>query len=179
MKKQWKTLTYPQIARGMVLCSMNAHRLSRGAAIALRNRSWAGAVFQSVLAMEEQGRLVILYAAYIGAIDIDEEWWRTMFRDHKAKIAWLATAFFIYKEQRKWTKTLRRLGTEFQALKEQAMYVDYRTEKGYWYHPGRIKKRKALEVFKTAAEFIKGTEALMSDVEDEANEGPEPEPTAK
>jgi len=154
----------------MELCHENTHRLLRGAGIALRNRSWAGAVFQSVLAMEEQGRLVILYEAYIDGITIDEEWWRTMFGDHKTKIALLAAAFFIQKKQRKWTKTLRRLGSEFQELKELSMYVDYQTQRAQWSHPGRITEKKAHQVFKTAVEFIKGTEALMSEEEDEAQE---------
>lgn len=168
LKTQWKQLTYPQIARGMELCHVNVHRLMRGAAISLRARNWAGAVFQAILAMEEQGRLLVLYMAYIDGITIDKEWWRVMFGDHRKKIAVLAMGYFSAKGQRKWMRTFRKLGSEYQLLKEQAMYVNYQTKSGYWTHPGRISKTKTFKVLKSAAEFIKITEDLMSDEDDVA-----------
>jgi AbiV family abortive infection protein len=135
----------------------------KGAAISYRVRNWAGVVFQAILAMEEQGRLIILYMAYIDGITIDKEWWRIMFGDHRQKIAVLAMGYFTSKEQRKWRRTFRKLGSEYQNLKELAMYVNYQTKNAYWTHPGSIKKRKAFEVLKTAAEFIKTTENMMTD----------------
>ena len=137
----------------------------KAATISLTSRNWAGAVFQAILAMEEQGRLLILYEAYIDGITIDREWWRVMFGDHRAKISVLAMGYFSAKEKRKWMRTFRKLGSEYQNLKELSMYVNYQTDSARWTHPGRIKKKKALEVYKTAALFIKATEELMSDNE--------------
>jgi AbiV family abortive infection protein len=166
LKGQWRQLTYPQIARGIELCHVNAHRLLRGAAIAFKARNWAGAVFQAILAMEEQGRLLVLYLAYIDGITIDKEWWRVMFGDHRKKLAVLAMGYFIAKGQRKWMRTFRKLGSEYQTLKESAMYVNYQSKSAYWTHPGRINRTKALEVLKSAVEFIKTTEDMMSDEDD-------------
>jgi AbiV family abortive infection protein len=168
MKSQWKKLTYPQIARGIQLCHVNVRRLMRSAAISLKAGNWPGAVFQAILAMEEQGRLIVLYGAYIGALDIDKEWWRIMFGDHRGKIAALAMGYFSAKLQRKWTRTFHKLGSEYQNLKERAMYVSYQSTSGYWMHPGRIKKTKAIEVFKSAKEFIKVTEDMVTDNENDA-----------
>jgi hypothetical protein len=106
--------------------------------------------------------------AYIGALDIDKEWWRIMFGDHRGKTAALAMGYFSAKLQRKWTRTFHKLGSEYQNLKEQAMYVSYQSTSGYWMHPGRIKKTKAIEVLKSAKEFIRVTEDMVTDNEDDA-----------
>ena len=97
----------------MELCDENVSRYMANAALALRNQRWAAAVYQSVLAMEEQGRLLIFYEAYIDGITIDKDMWQIMFGNHKKKIAAVAAAFFIQKQERKWNRTLEKLGSEF------------------------------------------------------------------
>ena len=147
----------------MELCNDNVIRLMRNATIALKSHQWAATLYQAVLAMEEQGRLLILYEAYIGGITIDKEMWKTMFGYHRKKIAAAAAAFFIQHDERKWGRTLDKMGAEFQELKERALYVNYDSRTNRWIHPGRIDSKRAMKVFKTAAEFVKDTRQLMSD----------------
>ncbi len=147
----------------MELCDDNVSRLMKNAALALRNHEWAAAVYQSVLAMEEQGRLLIFYEAYIDGITIDEDMWKLMFGNHKKKIAAVAAAFFIQKDQRKWIRTLDKIGSDFQELKERALYVNFNSRTNHWIHPGRLDSKMAMKVFKTAAEFVKASRQLMSD----------------
>ena len=64
----------------MELCDENVSRYMANAALALRNQRWAAAVYQSVLAMEEQGRLLIFYEAYIDGITIDKDMWQLEIR---------------------------------------------------------------------------------------------------
>ena len=163
MKTSWKTLNYRQIRRGMELCNDNVVRLMRNAAIALKDHQWAATVYQAVLAMEEQGRLLLLYEAYIDGVIIDKEMWRIMFGDHRKKITAAAAAFFIQRDKRKWRRTLDKMGAEFQELKERALYVNFDSRTNRWIHPGRIDSKKAMQVFKKAAEFVKDTRQLMSD----------------
>ena len=163
MKTPWKALNYRQIRRGIELCNDNVVRLLRNATLALAASQWPATVYNSVLAMEEQGRLLILYEAYIDGIAIDNEWWRIMFGDHRLKITALATAFFIHKKKKKWTRTLKKLGKEYQELKERSMYVNYNSITGHWVQPGSISKRKAKDVFKTVNKFVQVSRDLMSD----------------
>jgi AbiV family abortive infection protein len=135
----------------------------KGALFSFSRGLYASALVQAILAMEEQGRKLILCEAYIDGVELDEEWWRIMFRDHRSKIALLATAYFVTKEQRKWRKTLRRMGSQYQTLKEHAMYVTYDLQRNRWIHPGSITEKKALAVLKEAKSFLAATDELMSD----------------
>jgi AbiV family abortive infection protein len=158
---KWKKLDYEEIGKGIEHCHWNVYRLMKGASLSFSTGLYGNAVMQAILAMEEQGRKLLLWTAYIDGIELDEEWWETMFRDHKGKIASLAMGHFFAKGQRKWMKTIHRIGSQYQKLKEHAMYVTFDIQKDRWVHPGTITKGKALVVLKEAKSFAKTTDDMM------------------
>ena len=160
---EWKKLDYKEIARGIELCHKNVYRLLKAAVNAFRGGFYASAVMQSILAMEEQGRKLILYMIHVGGIEFDKEWWRIMFGDHRTKISSAAAAYFIQKGKRKWLRTLHKLGSQYQNLKELSMYVSFDLKKDSWIHPARISRKKALAILKEAHEFIKTSDELFRD----------------
>ena len=148
---------------GIERCHENVHRLMAGASLSFSRGLYASALMHTILAMEEQGRKLVLCGAYMDGIELDEEWWKIMFRDHRAKIALSAIGYFAAKAQRKWLKTLRKIGSQYQALKERSMYVTFDLQKNRWVHPGSITEKKALAVLKEAKSFISTTDEMMSD----------------
>ena len=162
-KLKWKRLSYRELFVGIARCHENVHSLVTAAQYLYSKGFYASAVFQTILAMEEQGRKLVLYVAYIDGIELDEKCWRIIFRDHRSKIALLAIGYFSTLGKRKWMKTLRRVGSEYQALKERAMYVDFEVERNHWTHPGRISQKKALSVLREAKLFLFATDKIMVD----------------
>jgi AbiV family abortive infection protein len=162
---KWKKLDYQEIAKGIEHCHWNVYRLMKGASGSFSTGLYANSVLQAILAMEEQGRKLLLWGAYIDGIELDEKWWRIMFRDHRSKIASLAAGHFVAKGERKWLKTLYRIGSQYQALKEHAMYVTFDLQSDRWVHPGTITKRKALLVLKEAKSFASTTDDMMVEEE--------------
>jgi len=144
---KWKKLNYKEIARGIILCHENVCRLLKSAANAFRSDFYPSAVMQSILAMEERGRKLILYSIHTGGTELDKGWWDVMFGDHRTKIASTVGEYFAQRKKRKWTRTLHKLGSQYQDLKEVAMYVSFDLKKDFWVHPGRISREKALVCF--------------------------------
>lgn len=158
---KWRKLDYPEIAKGIEYCHYNVYRLMKGASLSFSKGLYANSVVQAILAMEEQGRKLLLWSAYTGIIELNEEWWKTMFRDHRGKIASLAMGHFSAKGERKWTRTFHKIGSQYQTLKEHAMYVTFDLQTNRWIHPGTIAKRKALLVLKEAKSFASTTDDMM------------------
>jgi len=162
---KWKKLDYPEIAKGIEYCHYNVHRLMKGASLSFSKCLYANSVVQAILAMEEQGRKLLLWSTYVGIIELDEKYWKTMFRDHQGKIASLAMGHFSAKGERKWMRTFDKIGSQYQTLKEHAMYVTFDLQTDRWIHPGTITRRKALLVLKDAKSFASTTDDMM--VEDD------------
>lgn len=76
-----------QLDKGIELCSRNTRRFLKDAELLYSHRSYGHALALSVLALEEQGRKIMLLAVKKGATELNRELWRMMFRDHGQKLA--------------------------------------------------------------------------------------------
>jgi len=179
---RWKKLSYDEIWKGIEACHMNVYRLLESAKRELNAKSYATATMLSILALEEQGRKLALYGAYLGLIEIDCAWWKTMFRSHEEKIALLWLGLLTYAIEKKGeidfknldkmtsidSEASRKIGKQLQKQKELAMYVTFDLEKNAWLDPQMITKAKSVSVYRQALRSIRATDKYMLELgEDE------------
>jgi AbiV family abortive infection protein len=143
-----------QLDEGIALCSRNARRLLKDADLLYSNRSYGHALALSVLALEEQGRKVMLMAIKRKVAEIDRELWRLMFRDHEQK---LAMSFQIFTESLKKRPSQEELNHMYRtmphavAMKNRGLYVDFFN--GLWHSPFDADVRIATQ---TLPPWVKG-----------------------
>ena len=175
---KWKRLSYDEIKKGVESCHMNVYRLMCSAERELNAESYATAMMLSILALEEQGRKLALFAAYLGMIEIDYDWWKTMFRSHEEKIALIWLGLLTYAMERKGeidygnfdkitsihSAASRKIGEQLQKQKEQAMYVTFDMERDRWLDPQAISKTEAIGVYRKVLRTIRATDKYMLDL---------------
>lgn len=125
-----------QLDEGIALCSRNARRLLKDADLLYSNRSYGHALALSVLALEEQGRKVMLVAVKRKVAEIDRELWRMMFRDHGQKLAMTFNIFTQSLKVKPPPEELERIYRHILdavAMKNRGLYVDF--FKGSWHSP--------------------------------------------
>lgn len=132
----------------------------------------------SILAVEEQARKIVLFSAYSGMVEIDHEWWKTMFRSHVDKIAVTTLSLLSYAEEKKPVKADfdiekfekmtsvfsalgKKTGKHLQKQKELATYVTFDIDRGKWLHPGTITERMSRRIHRLCLKLILGTDRYM------------------
>lgn len=135
-----------QLDMGIRLCSRNARKFLKDAELLYSRRSYGHALALSVLALEEQGRKIILLAVKQKLVQIDRGLWRMMFRDHGQK---LAMTFNIFTETMKVKPPQQELEKIYRsipdavAMKNRGLYVDF--FKNSWHSPFDADVKRAAE----------------------------------
>jgi AbiV family abortive infection protein len=143
-----------QLDEGIALCNRNACRFLKDADLLYSNRSYGHALAFSVLALEEQGRKIMLVAVKKKAIKIDRKLWNMMFRDHGQK---LAMTFNIFTKTMKVKPPQEELEEIYRgipstvAMKNRGLYVDF--FKNSWHSPSDADVKRAA---KTLLPWVKG-----------------------
>lgn len=166
---------------GIELCHENVYRLLRSGERELNAGSYAVAAMLSILAVEEQARKIILFSAYSGMVEIDHEWWKTMFRSHIDKIAVTTMSLLSYAEEQKpikgdldiekfekmasvFSALSKKTGKRLQRQKELATYVTYDMNRAKWFHPGAITEKTSRRIHRFCLKLILGTDKYMEEL---------------
>jgi AbiV family abortive infection protein len=131
---------------GIRLCSRNARRFLKDAELLYSRRSYGHALALSVLALEEQGRKIMLVALKRNLIQMDKELWRMMFRDHGQKLAMsfnIFTQTLKVKPPQEELERIYRSIPDAVAMKNRGLYVDF--FKNSWHSPFDADVKRAAE----------------------------------
>jgi len=125
-----------QLDMGIRLCSRNARRFLKDAELLCSCRSYGHALALSVLALEEQGRKIMLLAVKEGVAESNKELQRMMFRDHGQKLAMsfnIFTQTLKVKPPQEELERIYRSIPDAVAMKNRGLYVDF--FKNSWHSP--------------------------------------------
>lgn len=135
-----------QLDMGIRLCSRNARRFLKDAELLCSNRSYGHALALSILALEEQGRKMMLVAIKRKVTEVNRELWRMMFRNHGQKLAMSLNIFTQTLKAKPPQEELERIYRSIPdavAMKNRGLYVDF--FKNSWHSPFDTDVKRAAE----------------------------------
>ena len=124
---------------GSRICLKNAGRLANDARMLYESQRYSSSISLSVLALEELGKMFLLYDAEERRQPITSKKWRETFKSHGEKIA-IITAYLdshVGNNSAEKKGAMRRLSKVLKALsfkKMESIYVDWDEKNGCWHY---------------------------------------------
>ena len=129
-------LTKDEYITGFKLSLENAKSFIENAKLLFKKGSYGHSVGISMLAIDECGKALFLFALYDGIIDLDTTIWKIIFRNHVTKIYIALYDYALFKNFPKdEVEYIKSLAPKLDSLKQRGFYVVYLKKYKKWVTP--------------------------------------------
>lgn len=129
-------LTKNECFVGFKLSLENAKSLIEDAKLLFDKSNYGHSVALSMLAIEECGKALFLFAGHEGIITLDEELWKIIFRDHKTKLSMALYELALFENfPEDEIEYIKSLVPVLDLVKQRGFYVDYLEDPEKWVTP--------------------------------------------